>query len=98
MNTNEYSNRFVGVNKTMLSDERCEECNSELSPCGSPSVDGEPSMDCKVCQLREQLSEAKRDSERLDWLLDKFASSFVALSVDGMTIHQAIDEAINGGK
>ncbi len=43
-----------------LDHERCEICNSELSQCGMQGVDGEPSLDCLVCTLRDQLA-AERD-------------------------------------
>ena len=33
---------------------RCETCNNELSQCGPPNVDGEPTEDCLVCKLREE--------------------------------------------
>lgn len=36
--------------------ERCEVCNSELSQCGVQGLDGEPSLDCLVCKLREELA------------------------------------------
>jgi hypothetical protein len=37
--------------------EWCEECNFPLSPCGEQNVDGTPSMDCKVCQLRDKVAQ-----------------------------------------
>jgi transcription elongation factor Elf1 len=51
--------------------ERCEVCNNELSQCGVQGVDGEPSLDCLVCKLREQLdAERALHSETLDILAD----------------------------
>lgn len=38
-----------------MNKEFCEVCNTPLSACGTPAPDGEPSMECKVCQLREAL-------------------------------------------
>lgn len=35
----------------------CEECHFPLSQCGPQGVDGEPSLDCKGCQLRERIDE-----------------------------------------
>lgn len=65
----------------MFMEKRCQECNNELSQCGPQSVDGEPSLDCLVCNLRNnitqltaQLEEARRDRERLDWLERKHYS------------------------
>ena len=40
-------------------EERCEVCNSELSQCGAQGIDGEPSLDCLVCKLREQLADER---------------------------------------
>jgi hypothetical protein len=45
--------------------ERCEDCNSELSQCGPQGLDGEPSMDCLVCKLREQLAAEREDYEKI---------------------------------
>ena len=43
--------------------ERCEVCNSELSQCGAQGIDGEPSLDCLVCKLREQLAAERKHSK-----------------------------------
>lgn len=61
---------------------RCDVCNAELSQCGLLGLDGEPSLDCKECQLREQcellvqraeraeaaLRERNVNAERYEWL------------------------------
>jgi hypothetical protein len=41
--------------KSTVTFEYCSKCNSPLSACGEQSVDGCPTMDCQVCQLREQV-------------------------------------------
>ena len=46
----------VAIDEARASVERCEVCNSELSQCGVQGLDGEPSLDCLVCTLREQLA------------------------------------------
>jgi hypothetical protein len=46
--------------------ERCEVCNTELSQCGPQGVDGEPSLDCLVCKLREQLTAEIEKSTRFE--------------------------------
>lgn len=38
----------------------CETCNHPMSQCGHEGVDGEPSLDCKVCTLRAELAEARK--------------------------------------
>lgn len=37
--------------------EVCSVCNFPLSACDTPGVDGIPRMDCKMCQLKDQLQE-----------------------------------------
>jgi hypothetical protein len=44
--------------------ERCEVCNGELSQCGVQGIDGEPSLDCLVCKLREQLAAERESHEK----------------------------------
>ena len=44
--------------------DRCFACNSELSPYGPPNEDGEPSMDCLVCRLRDNLRELRAEMDR----------------------------------
>lgn len=46
--------------KNTPSQDRCEDCNSELSPCGAMGVDGIPSTDCKPCQLRDKISTLRK--------------------------------------
>jgi hypothetical protein len=43
---------------------RCEECNSELSYCGGMTADG-PSLDCKLCQLYDEIKTLKHENARL---------------------------------
>ena len=43
--------------------ERCVACNAELSQCGPLDTDGEPSLDCKECQLREMAEELVQRAE-----------------------------------
>lgn len=38
----------------------CETCNAPLSACGPLDGDGCPSMDCRVCKLREKLAETEK--------------------------------------
>jgi hypothetical protein len=52
--------------KAELAAERCEVCNTELSQCGVQGVDGEPSMDCLVCKLREQLAAEREKREQAE--------------------------------
>jgi hypothetical protein len=37
-------------------DAQCTVCGGRLSQCGSPDADGEPEVDCIVCQLREKIA------------------------------------------
>jgi hypothetical protein len=37
-------------------DSQCVVCGGRLSPCGAPDADGDPTMDCIVCQLREKIA------------------------------------------
>ncbi len=46
-----------------LEKERCEDCNFELVQCGPLNDDGEPTLDCKVCQLREKLKAASQNAD-----------------------------------
>lgn len=41
----------------------CDTCGYPETQCGAPDADGEPSLDCAVCQLRDRLK------ERLDVLM-----------------------------
>lgn len=52
--------------------EYCDDCGAPLSACGEPSPDGTPSMDCKVCQLRDKIDDLERQlegirKEREEW-------------------------------
>lgn len=49
---------------------RCGECGSELSYCGSMSIDG-PLLDCKVCQLRDTLSQSEAENHRLQQKINR---------------------------
>lgn len=51
--------------------EWCEECNFPLSACGPQNSDGEPLMDCKVCQLRFELKQAREARDRKDLVLSE---------------------------
>lgn len=47
--------------------------------------------------LKQQLAEAKKDSERLDWL-DTFTPDLLAMCAGGASVRQSIDAAIREGK
>lgn len=47
-----------------LRGKRCPECNAELSYCGPMSEDG-PTLDCKVCQFREEVEKLRGIVEKL---------------------------------
>ena len=40
--------------------EFCKECNSPMNLCGPVNSDGEPSLDCLVCQLRAEIADWKK--------------------------------------
>lgn len=50
--------------------EVCSVCNFPLSACDTPGVDGIPRMDCKMCQLKDQLQEAREQINDLAKPLD----------------------------
>lgn len=43
--------------------EYCEDCGTPLSQCGPLGPDGIPTMDCQVCQLREQLAAMTKERD-----------------------------------
>ena len=57
---------------------RCEDCNGELSACGELNSDGEPSMDCRTCNLACDLRMAKKKIEHLD----KMVTLYIMLSME----------------
>jgi len=44
----------------------CKECSHPLSDCGPLGVDGTPTADCKVCQLKAQIAEMKQHGRKVD--------------------------------
>ena len=44
--------------------DRCETCNAELGPFGQQGTDGEPTLDCIVCILREKLASAQAERDQ----------------------------------
>lgn len=70
---------------TVAETERCEVCSAELSQCGAPGVDGEPSLDCKECQLRatiEVMRTALRAAKVSVELNDRDAGQEVLLKIE----------------
>lgn len=58
----------------LIESDRCDECNGELSQCGAPNVDGEPSMDCALCKSHDALTDARTRIATLEKALAPFAS------------------------
>ena len=50
--------------------EFCETCNRPLTLCGQPNPDGEPSLDCHACLLREKIAEKDKRIAEMAVLLD----------------------------
>lgn len=46
--------------------ELCKECSHPLSDCGPLGVDGTPTADCKVCQLKAQIAEMEQHGRKVD--------------------------------
>ncbi len=59
----------------LLPSPRCEDCNAELSQCGPQDEDGEPTLDCKVCDLWEKLKDERKRITALEAALRPFAKA-----------------------
>ena len=55
--------------------DRCSECNGELSYCGDMTSDG-PSLDCRVCQLESDLSMLRSELARVKEAAELFGVAF----------------------
>ena len=42
---------------------RCPNCNGEISRCGVPNSEGIPTLDCKVCILRDEIKRLRANQE-----------------------------------
>jgi len=62
-------------------EERCAECNGELSACGEMTPNG-PSMDCEVCILRSTLEEVCAERDRLQAALAQPTPTEVSVDLD----------------
>lgn len=50
-----------------MDDRRCSECGGELTYCGDMDFDG-PTLDCKVCRLRELVRSLRAEQQELEQL------------------------------
>ena len=53
------------TDERFYADIRCDDCGGELSQCGSIGEDGEPELDCRVCQLVNEVERLKQEIEQL---------------------------------
>jgi hypothetical protein len=58
--------------------ERCEECNGELSACGPEGPDGCPSSDCRYCKLSNLLEEAYKKIAKFETLAGVYTELLMA--------------------